>query len=108
MLVRRTYLDHRHIASECSAAVKFLGFAQKDRNVVRVSCLDALADIGSDKECLMEEDSVKLGISVWSWPFRMKMMDAYILKFPPFSACAECIDKYAWRTCHTAQMNMVA
>ena len=108
VLVRRTYLDHRHIAAQGSAAVQLLGFAEEDRNIVCVAGLDALADIGSDKECLMEEDSVILRICVWRWTLGMQMMYADILKFTPVTSGAKSFNQHPWGTCHAAEMHMVA
>ena len=87
VLVRRTHLDHRHIAWECSASVKFLGLAQENRDVVRVACLNTLAHICSHKECLMEEDTVELRVGVWCRTFCVKVMYAYITKFSCLSSC---------------------
>jgi hypothetical protein len=108
MLVRRTYLDHRDIASECSAAVKLLCLAEEYRDIVRVSGLDTLADVASDKESLMEEDAAELRIGIWSRSFRMEMVDAYILKFSCFTSSAEGFDKDTWSAGNAAEVDMIA
>ena len=108
MLVRRAYLDHRNVTSESPAAVQLLGLAQEYRDVVGISGLDALADVPAYEESLVEEYSVELRIGVRSRTFRVEMVDADILKLTGFSSSAEGFDKDARRTCHTAQMDMVA
>jgi hypothetical protein len=37
----------------------------------------------------------------------MKMVDAYILKLTCIASSAKCLNKYLWRTCHAAEMDMV-
>ena len=108
VLVGRTYLDHCYITRQSPTSVKLLCLAQEYRNVIRVACLNAFADIGSDKEGLMEEDSVKFRVSIGSRTFGVKMMDTYVFKFPALSSCTEGVYQYSWGACHAAQMDMVA
>ena len=108
MLVRRTYLDHCHIAAESSATVQLLCLAEEYRDIVRISCLHALADIAAYEECLMEEYPAELRISIWRRPFGVKMVDAYILKFSCLSSSAEGFNENAWCACNAAEVDMVA
>ena len=108
MLVRRTYLNHRHVAAESSATVKFLCLAQKYRDVVRISCLHAFADIAAYEECLMEEDAAEFRIGIWSRAFRVEMVYPYVLEFSCFSSSAQSLDEYTWRACNAAKMYVVA
>ena len=108
MLVRRTYLNHRNVTPECSAAVEFLRLAEEYRDVVGISGLHALADIGSYKESLVEEDSFEFRVCIRSRSFGMEVVDAYILKFSCLSSLAECVDQYAGSACDAAKMNVVA
>ena len=108
MLVRRTYLDHSHVASECSAAVKLLCLAEEYRDVVRISCLDALADIATHDACLVEEDAAEFRICVWGRSFGVEVVDAYILKFTCLASAAKRLDKNAWSAGNAAQMDVVS
>ena len=108
MLVRRADLNHRHVASEGSAAVELLGLAQEYRNIVCISRLNTLAHIRSDEECLMEEDSVIFRVCIRSCTLGVEVMDAHILKFTSVAPLAKGFDEDSWCTCHTAQMDMVA
>jgi hypothetical protein len=56
----------------------------------------------------VEENAVEFRICIWSGTLGVKMVDAYILKFTGLSSAAERLDKDAWGTCDTAQMNVVA
>jgi hypothetical protein len=108
VLVRRAYLDHSYVAAKGSATIKFLSLAEEDRDIVGISCLDTLADIGSYEKRLMEEDSVEFRICVWGSSFSVEVVDAYILKFTGLTSAAKCLDKDTWSACHAAQMDMVA
>ena len=108
VLVRRTNLDHGNVASEGAATVELLCLAEEYRNVVCISGLHSFADIGSDEECLMEEDSVIFRIGIWCRAFCMEMVDAYILKFSGITSSAESLDQYLWSACYAAQMDVVS
>ena len=108
VLVRRTYLDHGNVATQGSASVQFLSFAEEYRNIVRISGLYALADVATDKECLVEEYSAEFRICVWSRSFGVEVMDPDILKLTGFASRTKCIYKHSWSACNTAQMNVVA
>ena len=74
MFVGEGHLNHGHIAWQHSAAVEFLGLAQKDGNVVSISGLNVLAYIASYEERLVEEDSFILGVGVGSCSLGMQMV----------------------------------
>ena len=102
MLVRRAYLDHCDVAAECSASVQLLRLTEEYGDVVRISCLNALAHVSSDEERLVEEDSAEFRICVRRRAFCMEMVDADILEFSSVSSFAKCVDKDSWGACHAA------
>ena len=75
MLVGEGHLDHGHVAGQHAAAVEPLGLAQEDGDVVGVSGLYVLAYIAAYEECLMEEDSLILGIGVGSGSLGVEVVD---------------------------------
>ena len=80
----------------------------KYRNVVGISGLYALAHVRSNKECLVEEDTIELRVCVWSRALCVEMVDAYVAQFSCLTSGTKCINKYSWRTCNAAQVYVVA
>ena len=108
MLVRRTDLYHGHVARQGSAAVELLRFAQKYRNIVRISLLDALADIGPYEETLMEEYAFEFRVSIRSRPLGVEMMDFHVPEFSGFASAAHSVDQDLRGAGHAAQMYVVS
>ena len=108
MLVRRTNLNHGNIAWEGAAAVQPLGFAQKNGDVVRITALNAFADICSDEEALMEEYAVVFRIGIRCRTFRMQVMDIHVMQFTGIPAAAERINQKSRCARNAAEMDMVS
>ena len=107
MPVRRTHLDHCHIAPQCAAAVELLSLAEEYRNVVGISALDAMTYIGPDEESLMEEYPIEFRVGVWGGTFGVQMVYAHIFQFSCLSSAAQCLYQYLRSTRHTAQVDVV-
>ena len=107
MLVHRTDLNHGDIAWQGTAAVQPLGFAQENGDIVRITALNAFADICSDEEALMEEYAVVLRIGVRCRTFGVQVMDMHIMQFTGIAAAAERIDENLRCTRNAAEMNVI-
>ena len=107
VLVGEGYLDHGHVAGQYAAAVESLGLAQEDGDVVGIAGLYALAHIAAYEECLMEEDSLILGVGVGSGALGVEVVDPHVPEFACIASAAESVNEHLGGCGHTAEMNMV-
>ena len=107
ILVRTGNLDHRHIAPQGAAPVKFLGLAQMHREIVGIAGIDIGPDIRPQEEALVEEDSLVGRVGIGCRSLSMEMMEMEIPHLSGISPAAQCLDQHVRNAGHTAEMNVV-
>ena len=88
-LVRRTHLNHCHVAFDVFLAVKFRGLAKEYRNIICQTFLHAFADVGSYEEGVVLENTLKLRIDVRSSALGVKVMDVNVFQLTGTTTVAE-------------------
>ena len=106
--IRFRHLDHRHITGQYAAAVKFLRFAQENRNVIGVTGLRHLAHVAANEKRIELEHALEFGIGIRRGAFGVQVMDMYILQLMVAATVAHGLDQALRRTGHAAQMDMVS
>ena len=106
VLVRTRDLDQRRTELDEALAVKFLAFAQVDRQVVGIAGIDVGPDIGTDEEALLEEDPLVPRLGVRGRSFRVEMMEVQVAYVPGVGTAAQGLDQDVRHAGDTAQMHM--
>lgn len=76
------------------------------REIIRISCIHILADIGTDEEALVEEDPFVCRIAVWCRAFGMEVMEVKVLHVSGIRPAAKCLDEAVRDTRNASEVNM--
>ena len=94
MLVGRGHLYQRHVGTAIAFPDQALGILQEYRNIVGITRLGVLADIGSGKKGFQKENAFELGSRIGSRTFSMQVLDPHVLELVAAPAFAHCLNQF--------------